>query len=222
MTRPFVMFGFSHLFGDIVDCIESIDGHLDEVVLNVEETPYPGRPTLRDRLQRLDNPVVISNYKDFHHKPGSSYVIGFSGRKGDMLLVSLIDRYSISPSPTVHVQAIVQKGASIDHWSIVNAGAIIGSWASIGKHVIVNRGANIGHDVRIEDHSFISPGAIICGHAHIRSNVNVGAGAVVLPDVFIGEDSVVAAGAVVRENVKAGSMVAGVPAVYKRPGRIPC
>ena len=216
MSRPFTMFGYSHLFGDIVDCVESVDGHLDEIVLNVPEVPYPGRPTLRERLQRLEHPVAVTNYKDFHHKGGSSYVIGFSRAQGAALIDELIIQHGINSLPVVHVQAIVQKGATVDYWSIVNAGAIIGSWASIGKHVIVNRGANIGHDVRIEEHSFISPGAVICGHAHLRSNVNVGAGAVILPDVTIGEGATIAAGAVVCEDVRARTMVAGVPAVAKK------
>ena len=41
-------------------------------------------------------------------------------------------------------------------------------------------------------------------------------GAKIIPHVRIGEGAIVAAGAVVREDVDPYTMVAGVPAVYKK------
>jgi UDP-3-O-[3-hydroxymyristoyl] glucosamine N-acyltransferase len=221
MSKPFVMFGYSHLFGDIVDCIESVDGRLETVVLNVPEEERPGRATLRERIGRLDNPVEVVEF-DYYRSGvdklrfGNRCVIGFSRKQADPLLETLEQSLAILGNPVVHAKAILQKGAKVGSWSIVNAGAILGSWSHIGRHVIVNRGASVGHDCVIWDHCFLSPSAVLCSHVQLGENVLVGAGAVILPDVEVGDGATIAAGAVVREDVQAGTMVAGVPAVMKK------
>ena len=216
------MFGYSHLFGDIVDCIESVDGVLDTVVLNVEEDVRPGRATLAERVGRLGYHVsvirIFSNFANSNLKErfGNRCVLGFSRKQAVPLLETLEQSLAILGNPVVHTCAILQKGAKVDSWSIVNAGAIIGSWAHVGRHTIVNRGANIGHDCVVRDHCFISPSAVLCSHVRLDDNVHVGANAVILPDVLVGENATIAAGAVVREDVPANTMVAGVPAVIKK------
>jgi sugar O-acyltransferase (sialic acid O-acetyltransferase NeuD family) len=219
VTKSFAMFGYSHLFGDIVDIVDSIDGRIDRVFLNVPEIPKSGRPTLEERAKRLDWPFTVSDLMLFKPREGEGYVLGFSRRQAAPLIQTLRDRYGIADAPpVVHLTAIRQKGSEVGCWSIVNAGAIIGSWTRIGKHVIVNRGANIAHDCEIGDHCFIAPSATLCSHVRLLDDVFVGAGAVILPDMTVGESATVAAGAVVLEDVPARTMVAGVPAVIKKGG----
>jgi len=228
VTKPFVMFGYSHLFGDIVDCIDSVDGRLEAIYLNVPETVKEGRPTLYQRITRLPWKVhvrelpMLRSLVDSQYlvrSEGYRYVLGFSRKQAAPLLRELWDKYNVSAAePLVHLTAIRQMGSEVGHWSIVNAGAIVGSWTRIGKHVIVNRGANIAHDCEVGDHCFIAPSATLCSHVRLRDDVMVGAGAVILPDTTVGEGSTVAAGAVVREDVPARTMVAGVPAVIKKGG----
>jgi sugar O-acyltransferase (sialic acid O-acetyltransferase NeuD family) len=211
------MFGFSHLFGDIVDCINSVDGRLTEIYLNLPEDLKGNRPMLADRCKRLGWPISVFPIFVFKPKPEYNYVLGFSRHQAAELLRELKEKYGVSGAPPViHEKAILQMGAEVGKWSIVNAGAILGSWAIVGQHVIVNRGANIGHDCLIADHCFISPSATLCSHVRLAENVLVGANAVVLPDVSVGAGATIAAGAVVREDVPAGAMVAGVPAVVKK------
>jgi sugar O-acyltransferase (sialic acid O-acetyltransferase NeuD family) len=217
MTKQFTMFGYSHLFGDIVDIVDSIDGRIDRVFLNVPEIPKPGRLTLKERAKRLDWPFTVSDLMLFKSREGDGYVLGFSRRQAAPLIQTLRDRYGIADAPpVVHLTAIRQKGSEIGCWSIVNAGAILGSWSRIGRHVVVNRGANVAHDCEIGDHCFLAPSATLCSHVRLLDDVFVGAGAVVLPDLTIGAGATVAAGAVVTRNVPAGTMVAGVPAVVKK------
>ncbi|AJQ95193.1 acetyltransferase (isoleucine patch superfamily) [Gynuella sunshinyii YC6258] len=51
---------------------------------------------------------------------------------------------------------------------------------------------------------------------NIGNNVWIGANAVILPGVCIEDNAVVAAGAVVTQDVSAGTLVAGVPAIMKK------
>lgn len=225
MSKPFVMFGYSHLFGDIVDCIESVDGQLEIVVLNMDEETRPGRATLRERIARLDAPVQVVQLNNFmidgdhRYRFGNRCVIGFS-RKQAVPLISKIElSLCLLGNPVIHKTAILQKGVKIEPWSIVNAGAILGSWSYIGRHVIVNRGASVGHDCVVRDHCFLSPSVVLCSHVRLGENVLVGANATILPDVEVGDGATIAAGAVVLDDVPAGAMVAGVPGVIMKVSR---
>lgn len=219
--NEYVIFGFSHFFGDIFDVIVSLDGQVSKVVLNVPEIPMHGRLTLRERLARIPYTIEVQNIDDFKPKPTprlhrEAYVIGFSRKIAAPLVAELKRRFDLFFVPMIHARVVLQHGAFVDEGSIVDAAAILGPWSKIGKFTIVNRGASVGHDCEIGDHCFISPSATLCSHVRLGTNVLVGANATILPDIVVGEDSVIAAGAVVRNDVPSGVMVAGVPAVIKR------
>ena len=212
-----VMFGHSHFFGDIFDLIQDNNGTLSKVVLNAGELQTPGRPTMKERLNRLPLPVEIVHLDDWKAGYDERYVIGFTGKKMEPLVTDLKSRFKIwFFDALIHSRAIIQCGVTVSGGTMVDAGAIIGSWAKIGKHVILNRGSNVGHDCEIGDYSFVAPGATLCGHVKLGEGAYIGANATVIQDIKIGAGSVVAAGAVVTHDVPDGVMVAGVPAMYKK------
>lgn len=209
-----VMFGHSHLFGDIFDLIDNADGKLSKIVMNVPEAPIPGRPTLAERLGRLPYPVEIVQLQDWKPGLGEHYVIGFTGIKMKPLADDLRTRFDLRFRDLIHSKSILQYGARVSEGTLVDAGAIMGSWSQAGRHVILNRGSNVGHDCEIGNYSFLAPGATLCGHVRLEEGVFIGANAVVIPDITVGMGSVVAAGAAVTHNIPPFAMVAGVPAVY--------
>lgn len=71
---------------------------------------------------------------------------------------------------------------------------------------------NIGHNVSIGENCFISAGAILCGSVQVAANCWIAPGAKILNKVIIGEGAKIGLGSVVVKNVKAGEVVAGVPA----------
>jgi maltose O-acetyltransferase len=98
-------------------------------------------------------------------------------------------------------------------------------------HIWGNGGVTIGRRVMIGSHTAISsathdssaPGmydTLIAEPVVIEEEVWIGAHAVIFPGVTIGRNSIVAAGSVVRENVAAGSIVAGVPARMVKSDRM--
>lgn len=216
MSKEYVVFGFSHYFGDIFDCIESVGGRLGKVVLNVPETPWPGRASLAERLKRLPYKVPLIQLKDFVSR-GERFernVIGFSGKQMAPLLKLL--NVGLHFHPLIHARAILQSGACLDDGVIVDAGAIVGPWAKIGKHVALNRGSSVGHDAEVGAYSFLGPAATLCSHVRLGENVKVGANATILPDVTVADDVVIGAGAVLRDSaLVSGLLMAGVPAVPK-------
>ena len=86
---------------------------------------------------------------------------------------------------------------------------IMGDDVVLSPHVLVTTDS-LKHDTKTLPFPHISKPIII------KDGAWVGAGATILQGVTIGKDAVVAAGAVVREDVPAGSLVAGVPAKVKR------
>jgi sugar O-acyltransferase (sialic acid O-acetyltransferase NeuD family) len=220
MSKNYLIFGFSHFFGDLFDCIQSVGGILQAVVQNVPEILVPGRASLKDRLVRLPYEVDVVELENL--KLGSdqfyNHVIGFSGKA----MVPLLERLSkqfhgIRFTPLAHARSIIQSGARIEKGAVIDAGAIVGPWARIGAHVVLNRGSSVGHDSEVGAYSSLGPSATLCGHVRLGENVKVGANAVILPDILVGDDAVIGAGAVVTREVLPGTTVMGVPAVRRHP-----
>lgn len=118
--------------------------------------------------------------------------------------------------------AIIRKGAKIGKDCVIMMGAVINIGAEIGARTMIDMNAVIGARGMIGKNCHIGAGAVIAGILEppsatpviIQDNVLIGANAVVLEGVKIGAGSVIAAGAVVIKNVKANSVMAGVPARY--------
>ena len=116
------------------------------------------------------------------------------------------------PRTVKHKSALIASDCSIGSGTYVGARSIINPDSIIGENTIVNTAAIVEHDCLIGSHVNISPGAIICGSVVIGSQTLIGAGVTILPGITIEEKCIVGAGALVTSDVKAGSVVVGVPA----------
>lgn len=110
----------------------------------------------------------------------------------------------------------------------------IGDGAFLGHEVLLM--VNEGSRILIEDGAIVSSRVIVSAGFHditpyeqrilsrtgTNSTITIGrgcsilAGSIVLPDVHVGEMSIVAAGSVVTKDVEPYTMVAGVPAAFKK------
>lgn len=228
---PYVMFGHSRILGNLVQLLHLLGGVLTRIVQNVPEEDRPGSPDLATRLARFHDPgwnphgvnhgqqVELVALDDFAPRAGEAYLVGFTGRKMEPLVRHVTDRFGIEFGPLVHPRADVTPTASLGPGCIVLAGAIADSGTTVGAHTFLNKQAMLGHDVTVGDFCVVGPGVLLGGHAVIETGATLGMGAVVLEDRRVGEGAVVAAGAVVTADVEPGTMVAGVPAVFKRAAR---
>lgn len=120
----------------------------------------------------------------------------------------------------------------------IEPGALIRDMVTIGNNVVIMMGASINIGAVIGDNTMIDMNTVLGGRATVGKNCHIGAGAVlagvieppsatpviveddvviganavVLEGVRVGKGAVVAAGSIVTEDVKANTVVAGVPA----------
>jgi carbonic anhydrase/acetyltransferase-like protein (isoleucine patch superfamily) len=137
----------------------------------------------------------------------------------------------IAASAFVHPLALVRGDVQIGELCVVHPGAVInGDWAAIriGDHVMIEDNCvlhaglaedwrrEVGTPLTIGNDVIIGHGAVVHG-TRIGDHVMIGMNATVLQSVEIADGCVIAAGAVVpeREQIPAGSFVAGVPARIK-------
>ena len=123
---------------------------------------------------------------------------------------------------TAVVVGEVTVGDDVSLWyNVVVRGDIhwvrIGARSNLQDGVIVHVERGL-HPTLLADEVSVGHGAMLHG-CTIGAGSLIGRGAVVLNQAVIGEGSLVAAGAVVREGFTAPprSLIAGVPAVVKRP-----
>jgi len=116
----------------------------------------------------------------------------------------------------------VELGDDVSLWyNVVVRGDIhwirIGARSNLQDGVIVHVERGL-YPTLLEDEVSVGHGAILHG-CTVGAGSLIGMGAMILNNAVIGEGSLVAAGAVVREGFKVPprSLVAGVPAVVKRP-----
>jgi carbonic anhydrase/acetyltransferase-like protein (isoleucine patch superfamily) len=125
-------------------------------------------------------------------------------------------------APTAVVVGEVSLGDDVSLWyGVVVRGDI--HWIRIGARSNLQDGALVHverglYPTVLSDEVSVGHGAMLHG-CTVGAGSLIGMGAVVLNRTVIGEGSLVAAGAVVREGftVPPRSLVAGVPAVVKRP-----
>ncbi|MFL5868871.1 MAG: acyltransferase [Thermoleophilaceae bacterium] len=109
---------------------------------------------------------------------------------------------------------LVKRGLEIGPNVYLASGAVVDAnfpWlVSIGSDTTLGPGVYVlAHDASTRRHI----GYTRVGRVKIGRRVFIGAYSLVLPGVTIGDDVIVGAGSVVREDVPAGVMVAGNPAV---------
>jgi acetyltransferase-like isoleucine patch superfamily enzyme len=103
----------------------------------------------------------------------------------------------------------------INHFSIIDCyyQITIGNRVQIGPHCYIT---DFDHDLVVDLNRAFHRGDKKLAAVIIEDNVWIGAHVTILKGVTIGKNAVIAAGSVVTKNVAPNTVVAGVPAVFKK------
>jgi sugar O-acyltransferase (sialic acid O-acetyltransferase NeuD family) len=111
-------------------------------------------------------------------------------------------------SPLAHISSFARLGDGVTVFphAVINTGAVVESYS------ILNIGATVSHDTKIGRYSNINPGAHLAGNVTVGEGCYIGMGANVIQGRSIGAWSVVGAGAVVTRDIPPRVTAVGVPA----------
>lgn len=170
--------------------------------------------SLFDQFKILKNEEEACNYFKNIDK---NFTIGIGNPNLRYQLYEKFKKIGGEFSSTISKKALIGSfNVEIAKGCNILPGVQISNSVKIGIGNIIYYNCVITHDVIIGDFCEISPSVNILGHAKIGNFVNIGTGAVIFPGISLGDNSVIAAGAVVRENVPQKTMVAGIPAIFKK------
>ncbi|HZE73110.1 MAG TPA: acetyltransferase [Pyrinomonadaceae bacterium] len=113
---------------------------------------------------------------------------------------------AISQLAYVSPLARLGEGITVFPFAVINPGAVVESFS------ILNLACTVSHDTKIGRYSNVNPGAHLAGNVTLGEGCYVGMGANVIQGRSIGEWSIVGAGAVVTANLPANVTAVGVPA----------
>ena len=221
----YVMIGHSGRLGDYVDIVHALGGQIKKVVVNSTDEPDRAGRSLATRLEAykrwrgrwgIGEEVVVQELKEFSPAENEKYILGFSGLGQLPMQNYLAERWGIEIESLVHPTASVSPMSELGAGCVVNAGCVVASEVPVGRFSWLARGATIGHDTSIDECAFIAPGVNLASAVRVGRGANIGIGANVLEYVSLGEQCYVAGGALVLKDVAPFSLVAGVPASFKK------
>lgn len=216
-----VIFGASNILSDLFDCALANGLLLSKVVLHHPETLGERDRPLNSRIAALHGhcPLPrILQFDEFIPEAHELYLLGPTTPSRTQLVEALAQRFqpALPYHTLIHPSAYVSPLAQLGPGVFVGANSVIGPGVVLGAHVFVNRGVTIGHDTQIGAFSRIQPGANLGGLTQIGDGVTIAMGATVLERLQIGDHALIAAGAVVTKDVAENTLVAGVPATFKK------
>lgn len=111
----------------------------------------------------------------------------------------------ISPTSTVAQEVVLGTGSQVCHGAVLNVGAVLGDFC------IVNSNAVVEHDCRLGDNVHVAPGAVLSGAVAIGDDCMIGAGSTVLQQVSICPGTLVGTGSVVLRDITSPGVYVGNP-----------
>lgn len=231
--KPYVFIGFSGLFGDLADIVHACGGIVRKVVINLPIDTPTGPETFGGQLERyhrwLDSAgirhrVEIEHLRDFRPAAEDHHVIASRGVRLQPLCEYVTKSLGVTVEPLVHPSAVVSPTVRLPEGIIIRVLAKIGSNAELGSFCGIGGGCYVGHDGTVESFADLSPGTHLASGVRVRHGARLGINCTIINNITVGEHARVAAGAVVTRDVEPLTLVAGVPAVFKKhlePRQVP-
>lgn len=211
-----VLFGVGNMLSDVYECVHALGKKVTRIVLNAPEQKRERTKDFETRLRELNERPLIMPLEDFSPREEEEYFVVPTTPKKAVLIEYLKNKYRLQFSQLIHPTAYVSPYAKIGQSVFIGPRSVIGPGCVLKDHVFVQSGVIVGHDTVLHEYVRLNPGSNIAGHVQILAGASIGLGAGVIEELVIGKGAVVAAGAVVIRDVQEKTLVAGVPAVFKK------
>lgn len=141
------------------------------------------------------------------YNSGVGYAALGVGSVGDCSLRKKVSKRIIDAGFTLpviaHPDAVVADDVRVGEGTFIAAGVVVNPGATIGRFVIVNTSSSVDHDCVIGDNVHIAPGVTLSGGVRVGCDSHIGTGSSVIQDIKIGPRCIVRAGSTVTKDFNA-------------------
>lgn len=187
---------------NLYNVVGFIDDNLYGKLSDIKGVPVLGRME--------DIPILIRKHNIF----GGIVAIGNNSVRRK--LCKQLKDFGLELVNAIHPSAVIDSDVTLGEGIVICQSAVIVADTVINDCVNIHAGTTIDHDNRISEGANLGPGVHTAGRVKIGMDAFLGTGAIAIPDSVIGEGAIVGAGGVVLNKVEPYTLVAGVPAIFKK------
>lgn len=207
-----ILVGASGHAGVIADAVERAGEH--QIVGVVDRSRPPGSDFMGYPVLGRDTELCALARE--HGADGALLGIGDNWIRGQLAERYRREMPALAFPAVVHPSAVLGRGVTLGHGTVVLAGAVVNGPTQIGRFCVIYTRASIDHDSVMDDGSSLAPGVSLGGRVHVGEYSAIGTGASSRHSVRIGAHTVVGVGTAVVGDLPDHVVAVGVPArVYR-------
>lgn len=218
MPTPLVIIGAGGFGREVLDIVNDINSRLPEDASDRFEFVGfvdDGEPDM-GRLSRIGARYIGPSSSLDDLPKGCQYSIGIGSGTVRRALDDAATAAGLRPATLIHGSATFGADVRVAPGAVVCAHVSVTTNVSIGRHAHINLNSTIGHDAILADFSTVNPLCAISGEVTVDEEAMVGTNSAINQGLTIGRGSIVGSGSAVTKNVDNYTLVAGVPAAFKK------
>lgn len=160
-----------------------------------------------DAVRRRVDAAYLGSIRDYRPNPGDRIIIALGSPRARMAVAETLRRAGADFFTYVHSSVYVGARVRLGLGVVICPGSIVNTGASLGDFSVLNVLCSVGHGATLGDYSVLSPYAAMNGDCSVGVGCFLGTRATVFPRVTVGDYCTVDSHGYVKASVEARKII---------------